>query len=309
MTTRFWVGVTDNAWYEFLAGLKPDEVNFWQPGAGQPFSALGPNELFLFKLHSPLNWIAGGAFFVRYHRLPVSLAWDVFREQNGVRSLDELRRKVNEYSERSRLAPDPEIGCIVLAQPFFWPRDEWLPAPEDWAPNIVRGKRYDTASPVGARLWREVMERLAVRSPEWVASGKETSSPYDLVRLAPVRPGQGAFRVAVTEAYRRRCAITGEKVLPVLEAAHIKPYALAGPNDVNNGLLLRQDIHTLFDRGYLTVTPDRRVWVSRRVREQFGNGEYYYSLHGRELLTVPERPEERPLAEYLTWHNENVFAG
>ena len=51
----------------------------------------------------------------------------------------------------------------------------------------------------------------------------------------------------MTDAYERRCAVTGEKTLPVLEAAHIRPYALLGPHRVNNGLLLRSDLHKLFD--------------------------------------------------------------
>ena len=50
------------------------------------------------------------------------------------------------------------------------------------------------------------------------------------------RLGQGAFRVVVTEAYHRRCAISGEKTLPVLEAAHIKPYTQEGPHEISNGL-------------------------------------------------------------------------
>ncbi|OPX87215.1 MAG: hypothetical protein A4E53_02593 [Pelotomaculum sp. PtaB.Bin104] len=73
-----YVGVTDGNWYTFLAEKQPDEVNFWQPGGRQAFRVLKPNELFLFKLHSPLNYIAGGGFFVRHAFLPVSLAWDAF---------------------------------------------------------------------------------------------------------------------------------------------------------------------------------------------------------------------------------------
>ncbi len=61
---KIFVGVTDNNWYEFLAHAQPDELNFWQPRANQAFRAIGSNDLFLFKLHSPLNYIAGGGFFV-----------------------------------------------------------------------------------------------------------------------------------------------------------------------------------------------------------------------------------------------------
>ncbi|HEY8423583.1 MAG TPA: HNH endonuclease signature motif containing protein, partial [Clostridia bacterium] len=66
--------------------------------------------------------------------------------------------------------------------------------------------------------------------------------------------GQGAFRVLVTDAYNRQCAVSGEKILPALEATHIKPYSKEGPNDVKNGILLRADIHKLFDAGYITIT-------------------------------------------------------
>jgi hypothetical protein len=56
----------------------------------------------------------------------------------------------------------------------------------------------------------------------------------------------------------------------VKSASHIKPYAQQGPHEVKNGLLLRQDIHTLFDRGYLTITNDYHIEVSRRIKEDYG---------------------------------------
>jgi len=87
----------------------------------------------------------------------------------------------------------------------------------------------------------------------------------------------------VTDAYRRRCAITQSPVLYVLEAAHIKPYPLGGPHSLTNGILLREDVHTLFDRGYLTVTPEYRIEVSQRIKEEFENGKEYYALHGNSI--------------------------
>jgi putative restriction endonuclease len=124
-----------------------------------------------------------------------------------------------------------------------------------------------------------------------------------------VRPrlGQGGFRIEVTEAYGRRGAITGERILPVLQASHIKPYAESGPHDVQNGLLLRADLHILFDRGYVTVTRDHRVEASRRLKEDFDNGEQYYQMHGRRLATLPTAAEEMPAREFVDWHNNNVF--
>jgi len=62
---KFWIGVTNNNWFDFLSQRHPDEVYFWQPG-GTTFKALQPGELFLFKLHSPLNYIVGGGYFLRH---------------------------------------------------------------------------------------------------------------------------------------------------------------------------------------------------------------------------------------------------
>jgi putative restriction endonuclease len=122
------------------------------------------------------------------------------------------------------------------------------------------------------------------------------------------RLGQGTFRVLVTDLYERRCAVTGERTLPVLEAAHIRPYGASGPHDPRNGVLLRSDLHTLFDRGYVTVTPELRFEVSRRIREEFENGREYYKLHGASVRQ-PSRGEWAPSREYLDWHASEVFRG
>jgi putative restriction endonuclease len=222
---RAFVAVTDKDWYQFLAGRPDlDEVNFWQPGGNRVFRALSPGEPFLFKLHYPDNAIVGGGFFAHPSLVEASLAWDAFREKNGAPSYPEMRRRI----ERYRRAPaDPrttyQIGCIILVEPFFWPRRDWIPAPADFSRNIVQGKTYDLASTVGSRLWQQVMERLRAGRVGLVAE------PDEAVRREPVevqqRLGQGAFRILITDAYERCCAITREKALPVLEAAHIRPFA------------------------------------------------------------------------------------
>jgi len=114
--------------------------------------------------------------------------------------------------------------------------------------------------------------------------------------------------VIVTDAYERRCAITEEKTLPTLEAAHIKPFSQEGPHSVNNGILLRSDFHRLLDAGYATVTTDHHLEVSRPINDEFDNGEYYYTFHGKRLH-VPPSEQFQPSPKFLTWHNENVFRG
>jgi putative restriction endonuclease len=154
----------------------------------------------------------------------------------------------------------------------------------------------------GAAIWREVVQRL-----HFTRLSDNGGARYGEPTLVAPRLGQGAFRVVVTDAYRRRCAITGERTLPVLEAAHILPFAENGPHGVTNGLLLRSDFHKLFDLGLVTVTPDLRVEVSSRIKEEWFNGKAYYRLHGQPLANVPSEVEQRPNAAFLQWHNENRF--
>ncbi len=94
----------------------------------------------------------------------------------------------------------------------------------------------------------------------------------------------------------------------MLQAAHIRPVTDGGQHRLDNGLLLRSDVHTLFDRGYITVTPQHRILVSRKLKEEFDNGEPYYPFHNQELR-LPEHEEERPSAEFLQWHSDTVYRG
>jgi len=73
-------------------------------------------------------------------------------------------------------------------------------------------------------------------------------------------------------------------------------------------MLFRRDIHSLFDAGYVTVTPDLDFEVSRRIKEEFENGRHYYALHGNRI-SAPEDASLRPDPDALTWHNEHCFRG
>ncbi len=120
------------------------------------------------------------------------------------------------------------------------------------------------------------------------------------------RLGQGGFSLIVADAYEKRCAVTGERTYPVLEAAHIVPVSRGGLHQPENGLLLRSDIHKLFDRGYVTVQPDGHFLVSKRLKDDWQNGRVYYDLDDH-LIRTPTDPAYAPLREHLEWHNEVVF--
>jgi putative restriction endonuclease len=151
---KLWVAITDGDWYQYLRdrpGL--DEVNFWQPGGSREFRVLTAGQPFLFKLHYPDHFIVGGGFFRHATLLPASVAWDVFQEKNGAASFDEMRHRIERYK---RVPPDSRaeytIGCILLQEPFFFARADWIPVPPDFRKQTQQGKSYDLATPLGRGL-------------------------------------------------------------------------------------------------------------------------------------------------------------
>jgi putative restriction endonuclease len=305
------IAVTDYDWYRFLLARSPSEVNFWKPSDRHVFRApeFSP---YLFKLKAPHNAICGFGYFARWSSLPDWLAWDCFGEGNGCRSLVEMRQRIGEirrrihYVETGNLS---NVGCILLVQPTFFAPDDWIAQPADRPARTVSGKRYDLTVGEGQRVWDACQARAAsLRAPVLPGLVAEPRARYGAPRPVVPRLGQGTFRVAVTEAYGRACAATGEHSLPALDAAHIRSYADEGPHEVRNGVLLRADLHRLFDQGYVTITPDQRFEVTQRLREDYSNGRSYYPLHGAKL-NVPMGVEEQPGPEYIHWHNQHVYLG
>jgi putative restriction endonuclease len=316
---KLWVANTDLDWFDFLTAQPDiDEVNFWQPSGTTNFSAIQPGELFLFKLKSPRNAIGGFGVLSQSSNLPLSLAWEAFGVKNGAPSFLEMRQRISRYRRDAAPEADYTIGCRIVVQPTFLPEALWIEQPSSWTRSIVVGKTYDTETREGLRLWERVMEagervralengaglRVADERVPYLTSGPRYGEPT----LIRPRLGQGAFRLAVTDAYKRQCAITGGRVLPALEAAHIRSYHRGGEHEVSNGLLLRRDIHSVFDAGYATFDDDLRMVVSDRVRADFNNGNEYRRLHGHQLIR-PEAQTTQPNLEHLQWHRDNVFLG
>jgi putative restriction endonuclease len=304
---RAFIANTDYEWYRFLIARPDiDEVNFWRPGTTN-FQALVPGEPLLFRLKTPYNAIAGVGFFVKFSILPASFAWAVFGIKNGAASEQEMRARIEKYRRRFRRASpvgrEYDIGCIVLAQPTFFQEQAWVAEPHSWPSTIVAGRTEDLTRGDGTRIWSDVMHRLRGSR---IGEPPVESARYGAEIVIRPRLGQGAFRVLVTDTYSRRCAVTGERTLPVLEAAHIRPYALGGEHKTANGLLLRSDLHTLFDGGYITVTSKHQLEISPRIREEFENGRDYYALHGKRLR-IPTSEKDHPDPGLLEWHNLNVY--
>lgn len=306
---RGFIAPTDFDWYQYLSARPAEnEVNFWKPSA-RPFKALKRGEPLFFKLKARHGHrVVGFGLFLTYAPMSIQQSWSLFGSQNGVGSVQDMVRRVGKYvSHQGGLSLHHQVGSILLVSPIFFPMELSVDPPQGWSPQIVSGAGYDLQSGEGLRIWSDCLDRasqLALSSDTLINLDqvRNEAPAMGTPRLVAPRLGQGTFRVAVSEAYGR-CAISGEHSLPALDAAHIVPFAQNGPHTVDNGLLLRADIHRLYDQHYVSVTPDFRFVVSERLREQFNNGRIYYDLAERQIH-LPENPAHHPRREHLAAHHE-----
>jgi putative restriction endonuclease len=313
------IAQTDWAWFSFLtersvAG-RIDEANFWSPLSVKPMKHLSPGEPVFLRLKRPRYCIAGYGFFAHFTALSLEKAWEFFDWKNGDPTFSRFLERIGRYRKLDLFdprLPRAPLGCTILRDLVLFPEERRLPWGDEqgWSNNIVRGKT-ETDPVRASRLLAEI--------------GYDTLPPAELVarfelveldqrRLAELRvvqrEGQGSFRARLLDAYGRRCAITGERTEPVLDAAHIQPYLGPRSNHVQNGLLLTKEFHTLFDAGYVTITPaEHRVRVSPRLHQDFHNGKRYYVYDDKPLAQMPSDAGSRPSEEALAWHGRRVFKG
>ncbi len=149
------------------------------------------------------------------------------------------------------------------------------------------------------------IQRLTPKDEERFANGTfDPAAVSDarerMMALLVRRLGQDAFRSMLIKLYRGRCALTGCDVPAVLEAAHVTPYLGPATNHATNGILLRSDIHTLFDQRLIAIDPITRQVIIAPILK----GTMYGELEGR-VVAEPEPREDQPsvaaLIEHLRW--------
>ena len=291
----FAVGLTDQDWFEYLRDLSSSTtINFWTP---TPWNVrrLSSGDKWFFLLKAPIRKLGGYGHFLDYRNMTISQAWDEFGIDNGVVSISELLERCDKYSALHSTypvkGPNSIIGCIVLKDPVFFDDDALVdPASEGFSiPNeVVKFKYFSDISPVSAV------------SPNPFSLVASTPTDYSRQRRKD-RKGQSEFRRLLLQAYNHRCAITGEPQEKVLEATHIEPYVNKDSNHVQNGILMRVDMHRLFDAGLLAIDSSFRLLVSSRLR-----GSKYVGLGGQKLL-IPKRVSDRPSTLAITWHRDKRF--
>ena len=313
---ELYVANTDNEWFDFLKARSPlEDVNFWKP-TPQTFRAIDEGQLFVFRLKSPRNRIGGYGVLASSINVPIQLAWDSLGDRNGSPSMAHMISAIRRYRNGQQVTAQSLIGCRVLTSPVFFESHEWFPVPSDWSSNIVTGKVYSSETTHGASLLAELEART--RSDILFERGRRTFEDggfseveqvrYGAPALVAPRLGQGAFRIKIAEAYHFECALSETRVLPALEAAHIRPYADGGAHTLPNGIFLRRDIHSVLDAGFATLTDDLRFHVSSKITEVFNNGNEYKRLHGQRIK-IPALEQNRPSLECVRWHQTERFVG
>lgn len=184
-----------------------------------------------------------------------------------------------------------------LKTAMIYDKDTVLPEGITWASfrNPKTGSEVQNSSSEIIQQMVNIEEKVESESyfdPETLSDAREKT-----FRAIALRKGQRKFRSDLLEVYKQ-CIITGCDVVYTLEAAHIHPYKGEETNKVWNGLLLRADIHNLFDLYLLTIEPEEnKVHIAPELK----NKKDYSEFQGK-ILTLSEIPNSELRKELLKWH-------
>jgi putative restriction endonuclease len=175
-----------------------------------------------------------------------------------------------------------------------------LATPVDWSAGYFLLESAPHAFPRDVNLLKDIAQAEFDEQSAADIPDNDYDARRRVVQPIVARQGQSEFRAVLIGAYRGHCAVTGCNALPVLEAAHLRPYRGPASNVVNNGLLLRADIHTLLDLQLLAPEPDSRsIVISKQLI-----GTEYEEFSGKPLadpVALSQRPDDHVLA--TLWHD------
>lgn len=148
--------------------------------------------------------------------------------------------------------------------------------------------------------FREALEAAGEAAPAWIVEKTRLSiAGGHQMAIVRVRIGQAAFRSKLLAEQGEHCAFTGPAPAAALEAAHLYSYAATGEHHEDGGLLLRRDLHRLFDLGYITVHPEQLVLdVTKPLR----NYALYGDLHGAKVATQLTKGQRGWLIKHWRLH-------
>lgn len=246
---------TTRAWFDELSRLRLNRVAFWQPTPAQP-GQIGLGERWYFKeLGAPQ--ILGYGEFAGWERLSITDLFERYDAACGYRTVDELLSALRIVNPSA--GAQTEIGNIILENftPFGEPISLQTLGLQDLS---VRFAYLSDADPIASYIGGQ-----RPNAPVTEFSLRNEDQARRAAASRKVRIGQDDFRERLILRYGPICAFTGLQLVQTLQAAHIQPYVDEKSNHIRNGLLLRADMHRLFDLGLMTLTIDLRIRVSNRI--------------------------------------------
>jgi putative restriction endonuclease len=293
----FAISPTDNSWFEFLKANEYNSyINFWTPTPWN-IRKLKQGDRWYFLLKSPIRKIGGFGEFHEYKNLTANNAWQEFGQRNGRSEKDQFVSSIQSYIDKNsknygNIPIDIntyEIGCIVLNNCEFWDEEKFQTLEEqelDFSDQIVKYKYFETDTPFTNTNTYDSFTVLNESREEYRRSVNQ-------------RKGQGEFKGKILKAYCNACCISGETCPELLEAAHLQSYLSENSNHVQNGILLRVDLHRLFDCGLLYIDEDYIIHISSIL-----TNELYTKFQGHKI-SLPQNEENHPSLASLKLREAN----
>lgn len=287
------ISTTDYDWFDFLKGVELNSyVNFWTPTPWN-IRKLKDSERWYFMLKSPIREIGGFGEFVAYKNLTAEEAWNEFGQRNGCLDKQEFINRLQLYIDKNSqefggIAIDIntyKIGCVVLKNCEFWEEENYKSPNKyeiEFPSQVVKFKYFKGIDPF--------LDNNRSISQDFIPLSKARDENK---REINQRLGQGKFKGELLKAYNNKCCITGETCPELLEAAHIQRYLCQASNHIQNGLLLRVDLHRLFDAGLLNIDENYCVQISSHLESNA------YKLLNGAKITLPSNPHEFPSKKSL----------
>jgi HNH endonuclease len=284
---------TTPTWFDQLALIKPERVAFWQPTPARP-ARIAPGERWYFKeLGAPR--ILGYGEFVGWEQLSALELFGKYGAACGYASVPELVGAFRVFD------PDVDehtpIGNVILEN--FTPFDPPLPLDNVNLKDLtVRFVYLEGPDPIASYV--AGLRPSAAIAPFTL---RDSGLAKRVAAARKVRVGQAAFRRLLIDVYGPVCALTGPQLEETLQAAHIQPYVDAESNHLSNGLVLRADMHVLFDLGLVTLTADMHIRVSTALQ---GRAPLIEALHGTKAK-LTSKLGLLPSPEAIGFHAREVF--
>jgi len=303
-----YIVVTDKKWFDFLNsnGIN-NNVNFWRKDTRTP--KVDSKQYVFFKIKGEKH-IAGRGRFNRF--LVLNRTDAIEHAKKGNNGFDTSGNKELKISNVvSKIVNDNDrLGCLVLDDlEFLNQRDYYKISEELFHPQTQQGKYVDEIeiAELLNLFTQQFSDEINAKIPEIEAedefdpSNLEDKRHYSLKTLV-LRRGQKKFRNQLLNLYQNQCAVTNTKVIDVLEAAHISPYSGKASNVPQNGIILRADIHALFDLNLIKFTENYEIDVSEKLKNSI------YWQYNSKTLFLPILRANRPSKKALKSRTQQSVA-